>query len=137
MAYNGQIDNFFIHSPQKKKPNMSTFYRFYKGEDVCPSDLLPEEARLWNAERVFEQNFKSFDSSDWYAFFKDYEINGDNAGEIFIKTLNEAEHDKPSKSSKEWIFKLWLETYLFVDKFPSEKWVKTYLKSESEGYNSV
>ena len=116
---------------------MNSFFKFYKGEDTCPKDLLNEEARLWNAERIFEQNFESFDSSDWYAFFKDYKINEENAGEIFIRTLNDSEHDKPSESSKEWIFKLWLKAYLFIDKFPTENWIKTYQKSESEGNNSI
>ena len=116
---------------------MSTFYRFYKGEDILPQNLHNEEARLWNAERTFEQNFERFDSSDWYAFFKDYKINEENAGEIFIKTLNDSEHGRPSESSKEWIFKLWLKAYLFIDKFPTENWIKTYQKSELEGPKSI
>lgn len=100
-------------------------YKFYKGEKEAPENLNGEEARLWNAERTFEKEFNENDSSDWYESFKDCERNGKNAGEIFMKKLDDGENEKPKDTSKGWIFGLWKEYYLFVDKFTNE-WEKIY-----------
>jgi hypothetical protein len=102
-----------------------SIYKFYKGENASPENLDAKQARLWNAERVFDDDFKKNDSSDWYAFFKDCERDGKNAGEIFMKKLDDDENEKPKETSKDWIFGLWLDAYLFVDKFPKE-WKKFY-----------
>ena len=102
-----------------------SIYKFYKGEKESPESLNAEQCRLWNAERVFEENFQKNDSSDWFAFFNECELNGKNPGEIFIKKLQADEHEKPKSTSKEWIFSLWLDFYLFVDKFP-KFWEKYY-----------
>lgn len=96
-----------------------SIYKFYKGEKECPSDLGKERGRLWNAERVFEEEFQKNDSSDWFAFFKDCELDGKNAGDIFMKKIDpDKEYDRPLETSKKWIFDLWVNYYLFIDKFP-------------------
>lgn len=105
-----------------------SIYKFYKGEKECPENLDTERGRLWEAERVFDEDFKKNDSSDWYAFFKDCERDDKNAGEIFMKKLDDGENEKPKDTSKGWIFGLWKEYYLFVDKFPKE-WEKLYYKN--------
>lgn len=105
-----------------------SIYKFYKGENECPEKFTDSEARLWNAEKTFEKEFAENDSSDWYAFFKDCERDGKNAGEIFMKKLDDGENEKPKDTSKSWIFGLWKEYYLFVDKFPKE-WEKLYYKN--------
>lgn len=98
-------------------------YRFYKGEEECPENFTADEARLWNAERTFEKEFDANDCSDWFAFFKDCEFDGKNAADIFMKKLDDDEHERPKATSKSWIFDLWKESYLFIDKFPKE-WKK-------------
>jgi hypothetical protein len=101
-------------------------YKFYKGEAECPKKLSAEQGRLWEAERVFEENFNMNDSSDWYSFFKGCELDGENAGDIFMKKLDsEIEYERPAETSKNWIFNLWVNSYLFVDKF-SKEWRKYY-----------
>ena len=102
-------------------------YKFYKGEAECPPSLDNEQGRLWNVERVFDREFSENDSSDWYAFFKDREINGKNAGEIFMNKIDDEECERPKATSKGWIFNLWKEAYLFVDKF-SQEWFEIYKK---------
>lgn len=101
-------------------------YKFYKGENASPADLGEERGRLWNAERVFEEQFQKNDSSEWYAFFNDCELDGNNAGDIFMKKIDpDKEYDRPLETSKAWIFDLWLNSYLFVDKF-SDEWRNYY-----------
>ena len=101
-------------------------YKFYKGEKECPENLDTERGRLWEAERVFDEDFKKNDSSDWYAFFKYCTVNGKNAGEIFMKKLDpDKEYERPAEISNNWIFNLWVNSYLFVDKF-SKEWRKYY-----------
>ena len=100
-------------------------YKFYKGEKEAPENLDAEQERLWNAERVFEDEFRKNDSADWNAFFADCEVGGKNAGKIFMEKLGENEYERPADTSKAWIFDLWLDYYLFVDKFPRE-WKKYY-----------
>lgn len=95
-----------------------SIYKFYKGETKCPEKFNAEENRLWNAEREFEDDFSNNDSADWYDFFIDYELDGNNAGDIFMKNLDNSEHDKPKILSKKWIYDLWLKCFLLVDKIP-------------------
>lgn len=94
-------------------------YKFYNGEDKIPENLTVEQARLYDAERTFEEDFRRNDSADWFSLFKDCEKNGKNAGKLFIKKLAEDENEKPAEKSKNWIFKLWLDYYLFIDKLPA------------------
>ena len=96
-----------------------SMYKFYKGEKECPKKLGAEQGRLWNAERVFEEEFKKNDSSDWFAFFSNCEIDGKKASSIFMKKIDpDKEYERPAEISKAWIFDLWVNYYLFVDKFP-------------------
>ena len=94
-------------------------YKFYKGEKECPTHLSAEQGRFWNAERIFEECFQKNDSSDWHLFFKDCGISNINAGDIFMSKLDpDKEYERPAETSKAWIFDLWVNYYLFVDKFP-------------------
>ena len=86
-----------------------SIYKFYKGEKECPAHLGAEQGRLWNAERVFEEEFQKNDSSDWFCFFKDCGINDINAGDIFMSKLDsDKEYERPLETSKAWIFDLWV-----------------------------
>jgi hypothetical protein len=69
---------------------------------------------FWYYESVFERDFSSRESSDWFSFFGDYGL-----GDAFMRLLSEADYERPTNKAKKQIFELWLQ-YLFAEKLYAE-----------------
>ncbi|WP_308603979.1 hypothetical protein [uncultured Fibrobacter sp.] len=110
---------------------LSKIFKFYRG-DRTPKYYYAEAGRLCDAEHIFHEDFLKFENSDWFAFFTGRLFEGKDAADFFIKKLKDPEeHDRPLADSEGWIFKLWLDSYLFVDKF-SPEWRKIYNDPNSQ-----
>lgn len=83
-------------------------YRYYNGEAENP---FPEGSICrfyWFYESKFEEAWALNESSDWYAFFSDWDL-----GRNFLQLLREEDYERPRDKVR--IFDLWLE-YLFTEK---------------------
>jgi hypothetical protein len=93
-----------------------SMYRFFKGEKSNPFDNKTESdrAKFWNCESTFEKDFKTKNTSDWYAFFKDHGMQT-----FFIDLLTENDHENLTDKTKKPVFEIWL-IYLFQFKLYPE-----------------
>lgn len=87
-------------------------YKFYKGESDNPFDHETQNTQhmFWFYESIFERDFISNDSPDWFAFFGDNKL-----GQRFMKLLSEEDYERPTEAKKKPLFELWLD-YLFTEK---------------------
>lgn len=83
-------------------------FRYFAGEKNNPFAEGTNKHRFWFYEAIFERSWANNESSDWYAFFKSYDLERN-----FMQLLRKEDHDKPS--DKAGVFSLWLE-YLFTEK---------------------
>ncbi|GIJ96561.1 hypothetical protein CAPN001_11300 [Capnocytophaga stomatis] len=92
-------------------------YRFFNGENNNPFNAQNQNTQymFWFYEQHFEEKFQQYESSDWYAFFKEMGI-----GDEFMALLSEEDYEKPTVTKKRKIFDLWLNKYLFVEKLYPE-----------------
>lgn len=90
--------------------------KYFKGEAENPFDHDRQNAAhmFWFYESVFQDQFASNESSDWYAFFGHNE-----RGNRFMKLLSDEDYERPTEGIKKQIFEIWLD-YLFTEKLYPE-----------------
>lgn len=124
--YQYKIATFvYIISKQISMKDFS-IYKFYKGEEKNPfnKEDQPTHSMFWFYEYMFELDFMTRSSSDWYSFFDDYGF-----GKKFMGILTEKDYEKPTIERKRAIFDLWLE-YLFAHKLYGEYGEESQYKKE-------
>jgi hypothetical protein len=86
-----------------------SMFRYFKGEKQNPFDHENQNAAhmFWFYESVFEEQFNSNESSEWYSFFNSHDLGGN-----FMKLITEEDYERPTEIKKKPVFDLWID-YLF------------------------
>lgn len=102
--YRGETENPFSSlTPSFKKA--CTAYRRNTNTNTPDKDCLNNASHLWEYEKIFEDNWKTYDTSDWYS-----ELRGRKRR--FMGLIDEADYEHIQEDKKKPLFDLWLDTKL-------------------------
>jgi hypothetical protein len=105
-----------------------------KYDFTLPAEKVEElswKSKFWVYESKFEEDFHSYESSDWYLFF------GDNRpGDNFKELLAEEDYERLTEAKKKPLFDLWLDNLFQTKLYPEYGGAVNYDKEAYYSYKT-